>query len=60
MSTVSLFDPAGPRAKRRHLSLEIITALAVLAGAYIVFKLLYVKGEISATACAPFAEPGLF
>src|SRR4029453_13949887 len=60
MSTTSLFDPAGPRAKRRHLFLEIITALVVLAGAYVVFKLLYDKGELSAAAWAPFAEPGLW
>ncbi|SDK62567.1 amino acid ABC transporter permease [Arthrobacter sp. ok362] len=60
MSTVSLFDPAGPRAKRRHLLLEVITGLVVLAGVYVVFKLLYDKGELSAAAWAPFAEPGLW
>jgi glutamate transport system permease protein len=60
MSTVSLFDPAGPRAKRRHLLLELVTALVVIAGGYIVFKLLYDKGEFSAAAWAPFAEPGLW
>jgi glutamate transport system permease protein len=60
MSTVSLFDPAGPRAKRRHQFLELVTALVVLAGAYLAFKLLYDKGELSATAWAPFAEPGLW
>lgn len=60
MSTVPLFDPAGPRAKRRHLLLEIITALVMLGAAYIVFKLLYDKGEFSAAAWAPFSEPGLW
>lgn len=60
MSTVSLFDPAGPRAKRRHLLLEIFTALIVTAGAYLVFRVLYDKGELSAAAWAPFAEPGLW
>ncbi|WP_459384500.1 amino acid ABC transporter permease [Arthrobacter humicola] len=60
MSTISLFDPAGPRAKRRHLLLEILTALIVIAGAYLVFRVLYDKGELSAAAWAPFAEPGLW
>ena len=60
MSTVSLFDPAGPRAKRRHLLLEILTALVVIAGAYMVFRVLYDKGEFSAAAWAPFAQPGLW
>jgi glutamate transport system permease protein len=60
MSTVSLFDPAGPRAKRLHLLLEILTALIVIAGAYLVFRVLYDKGELSAAAWAPFAEPGLW
>lgn len=60
MSTVSLFDPAGPRAKRRHLLLEILTALVVIAGAYLVFRVLYDKGEFSAAAWAPFAQPGLW
>lgn len=60
MSTVSLFDPAGPRAKRRHLLLEILTALVMIAGAYMVFRVLYDKGEFSAAAWAPFAQPGLW
>lgn len=60
MNNQSLFDPAGPRAKRRHLTLEIVTGVALAALAVLVLATLTKKGVFSAAAWAPFAEPGLW
>lgn len=60
MSRKTLFDPAGPRTKRRHLAIEIVAGLALVALAYLTLATLTKKGAFSANAWAPFKELGLW
>ncbi|NVM96906.1 amino acid ABC transporter permease [Arthrobacter wenxiniae] len=60
MNNHSLFDPAGPRTRRRHLILEIVTGAALAGLALLVLATLTKKGVFSADAWAPFAQPGLW
>jgi glutamate transport system permease protein len=60
MTRKTLFDPAGPRTKRRHLAIEIVAGLALAALAYFMLATLTKKGVFSANAWAPFKELGLW
>ena len=60
MTRKTLFDPAGPRTKRRHLAIEIVAGLALAALAYLMLATLTKKGVFSANAWAPFKELGLW
>ncbi|MFF2246152.1 amino acid ABC transporter permease [Arthrobacter sp. NPDC058130] len=60
MTTKTLFDTPGPRARRRHTIIEIICVAALALGAYTVYELLESHGEFSAAAWKPFTQWGLW
>jgi glutamate transport system permease protein len=60
MTTKTLFDEPGPRARRRHIVIEIICIAALALGAYAVYQVLEAHGEFSAAAWKPFTQWGLW
>jgi glutamate transport system permease protein len=60
MSSKTLFDTPGPRARRRHTIIEIICISALALGAYAVYQVLEAHGEFSAAAWKPFTQWGLW
>lgn len=60
MTTKTLFDTPGPRARRRHNVIEIICVAALALGAYTVYQVLESHGEFSAAAWKPFTQWGLW
>jgi glutamate transport system permease protein len=60
MTTKTLFDEPGPRARRRHAVIEIICIGALALGAYTAYQVLEAHGEFSAAAWKPFTQGGLW
>jgi len=60
MTTMTLFDKPGPRARKRHAVMEVLS-LAVIAAAVLgVYGVLDSHGEFGAAAWQPFTQWGLW
>lgn len=60
MSTVMLFEEPGPRAKRRHRVLEVVSWVVVAGVAYGVAWTLNKNGAFDAAAWKPFSQWGVW
>lgn len=58
MSSTVLFDAPGPRTRRRHLILTVISAALLLFLAYLVFERLADKGQLAAARWDWVLDPG--
>ncbi|MCY0904421.1 amino acid ABC transporter permease [Arthrobacter sp. H14-L1] len=60
MTTVTLFDKPGPRARKRHAVMEVLSLAVLGAAGFGVYRVLDSHGEFGAAAWQPFTQWGLW